>query len=66
MQKEIRVITKGLDVEEYFDPSKSWHDNEAIVYGLLIVELVELLSPIDGHAITCVEIKEILKIAHRN
>ena len=66
MQKEIRVITKGLDVEEYFDPSKSWRDNETIVYGSLIVELVELLPPIDGRAVTRVEIEEILKTAHRN
>ncbi|CAG8634559.1 6060_t:CDS:2, partial [Paraglomus brasilianum] len=27
---------KGLDPEEYMDPSKSWRDNEKLVYGKLI------------------------------
>ncbi|PKY50955.1 hypothetical protein RhiirA4_467735 [Rhizophagus irregularis] len=66
IRKEIRVITKGLDAEEYFDPSKSWRENEDIIYGSLIAELVELLPPIDGRAVTRVEIEEILKTAHKN
>ena len=66
MQREIRIITKGLDVGEYFDPSKSWRDNEGIIYGSLIVELVELLPPVGGRVVTRVEIEEILKTAHKN
>lgn len=31
---------KGLDPEEYIDPSKSWRDNEKLVCGKLIRELV--------------------------
>jgi hypothetical protein len=36
------------------------------VYGSLIVELVELLPPVGGRAVTRVEIEEILKTAHKN
>ena len=57
---------KSRDPEEYIDPSKSWRDNEKLVYGELIRELVLEIPPVDGCKVTRVEIEEILKIAHKN
>jgi hypothetical protein len=48
------------------DPSKSWHDNEKLVYGKLIQEVVVELLPVDGCEVTRIEIEEILKTAHKN
>ena len=40
---------RSRDPEEYIDPSKSWRDNEKLVYGKLIRELVLVLEipPVD-------------------
>lgn len=48
------------------DPSKNWCENEAIIYGKLICELVIELPPVNDCAVTHVEIEEILKTAYKN
>ena len=57
---------RSRDPEEYIDPSKSWRDNEKLVYGKLIRELVLEIPPVDDCKVTHIEIEEILKIAHKN